>query len=252
MNETMKLLAVYQAEQKLRGLQSRLGAAERFLSEQERQLGAIDQQKSSLESQLRQIQASTKENEDEMARIDERMTKLREEMNVARTNKEYQAFLVEVNSLKIERGRVEEEVLKLIEQADAIKTEIEQSSSSKDERVKVRDVAQQDRDSRHSEIKDRVKELEAERDQLASEVNPKTLSELQRLLTERDEDAMAGVEIIDKRRHEISCASCMMSLPVELLSRLLSGTLTTCSNCGCFLYLDEDASAALQPTGSKR
>ena len=44
MNETMKLLAVYQAEQKLRGLQSRLGAAERFLSEQERQLGAIDQQ----------------------------------------------------------------------------------------------------------------------------------------------------------------------------------------------------------------
>ena len=174
-------------------------------------------------------------------------------MNVARTNKEYQAFLVEVNALKIERGRVEEEVLKLIEQADAIKTEIEQSAStSKDERVKVRDVAQQDRDTRHSEIKDRVKELETERDQLASEVNPKTLSELQRLLSERDEDAMAGVEIIDKRRHEISCASCMMTLPVELLSRLLSGTLTNCSNCGCFLYLDEDASAALQPTGSKR
>lgn len=252
MNETKKLLAVYQAEQKLRGLQSRLGAAERFLSEQEKQLSSLGEQKSSLESQLRQVQAATKEDEDELARIDERIEKLREEMNVARTNKEYQAFLVEVNSLKIERGRVEEEMLRHMEQADAIKTEIEQSSQSQDERVKVRDVAKQDRDTRHSEIKDRVKELEKERDQLASEVNPKILEDLQRLLDERDEEAMAGVEIIDKRRHEISCASCMMSLPIELLNRLLSGQLTTCSNCGCFLYIDEDAAAALTPSGSKR
>lgn len=252
MNETKKLLAVYQAEQKLRGLQSRLGAAERFLSEQEKQLSSLGEQKSSLESQLRQVQAATKEDEDELARIDERIEKLREEMNVARTNKEYQAFLVEVNSLKIERGRVEEEMLRHMEQADAIKTEIEQSSQSQDERVKVRDVAKQDRDTRHGEIKDRVKELEKERDQLASEVNPKILEDLQRLLDERDEEAMAGVEIIDKRRHEISCASCMMSLPIELLNRLLSGQLTTCSNCGCFLYIDEDAAAALTPSGSKR
>lgn len=252
MNETKKLLAVYQAEQKLRGLQSRLGAAERFLSEQEKQLSSLGEQKSSLESQLRQVQAATKEDEDELARIDERIEKLREEMNVARTNKEYQAFLVEVNSLKIERGRVEEEMLRHMEQADAIKTEIEQSSQSQDERVKVRDVAKQDRDTRHSEIKDRVKELEKERDQLASEVNPKILEDLQRLLDERDEEAMAGVEIIDKRRHEISCASCMMTLPIELLNRLLSGQLTTCSNCGCFLYIDEDAAAALTPSGSKR
>lgn len=251
MNETKKLLAVFQTEQKLRGLQSRLGAAERFLNEQERQLNALGEQHGSFESQLRQIQSSTKENEDEMARIDERMEKLREEMNNARTNKEYQAFLVEVNGLKIERGRVEEEVLGLLEQADAIKTELEQSVASQEERTKVRDVAKQDRDTRHNEIKDRVKELEAERDQLAGEVNPKILSELQRLLDERDEDAMAGIEIIDKKRHEISCASCMMTLPIELLSRLLSGDLTSCSNCGCFLYLDEDTAAALQPTAKR-
>ncbi|PHQ81784.1 MAG: hypothetical protein COB69_03730 [Phycisphaera sp.] len=251
MNETKKLLAVYQTEQKLRGLQARLGAAERFLSEQERRLTTLGEQHGSFESQLRQIDASTKESEDEMARMDERMEKLREEMNNARTNKEYQAFLVEVNGLKIERGRVEEEVLGLLEQADAVKTEIEQSVTSKDERQKVRDVAKQDRDTRHGEIKNRVKELEIERDQLAGEVNPRILFELQRLLDDRDEDAMAGIEIIDKKRHEISCASCMMSLPIELLSKLLSGALTSCSNCGCFLYLDEDTAAELQPTAKR-
>ncbi|MCA9273351.1 MAG: hypothetical protein KDA31_09920 [Phycisphaerales bacterium] len=252
MNESKKLWAVYQAERKLRGLQSRLTAAERFLAEQERQLVSLDQQHGSLASQLRQIEATAKESEDEVARIDARIEKLREEMNVARTNKEYQAFLVEINALKIERGRAEEEAIGLLEKADAIKSEIERSTENKTERTRVRDVAKQERNTRNDEIKDRVKELQAERDRLASEVEPRILADLERLLEDRDEDAMAGVEVIDKRRHEINCASCMMSLPIELLSQLLRGNLTNCSNCGCFLHLDEETAAILQPAGSKR
>jgi len=252
MNESKKLWAVYQAERKLRGLQSRLNAAERFLADQERHLVTIDQQHGSLSSQLRQIEASTKESEDEVARIDARIEKLREEMNVARTNKEYQAFLVEINALKIERGRADEEVLGLFEKAEAIKAEIERSSETKTERTRVRDVAKQDRNTRHDEIKDRVKEIQAERDKLAAEVEPRILAELERLLEDRDEDAMAGIEVIDKRRHEINCASCMMSLPIELLSQLLRGKLTNCSNCGCFLFLDDETAAILQPAASKK
>ncbi len=252
MNESKKLWAVYQAERKLRGLQSRLNAAERFLADQERHLVTIDQQHGSLASQLRQLEATAKEGEDEIARIDARIEKLRDEMNVARTNKEYQAFLVEINALKIERGRAEEDTLGLLEKADAIKSEIERASETKTERTRVRDVAQQDRNSRHDEIKDRVKEIQVERDKLATEVEPRILAELERLLEDRDEDAMAGIEVIDKRRHEINCASCMMSLPIELLSQLLRGKLTNCSNCGCFLFLDDETAAILQPASSKR
>lgn len=252
MNESKKLWAVYQAERKLRGLQSRLQTAERFLAEQERQLVTIDSHHGSLASQLRQIEASIKECEAETTRIDARIEKLREEMNVARTNKEYQAFLVEINALKIERGRAEEETLSHMEKADAMKSEIERCSGTKTERKRVRDVAKQDRDTRHDEIKDRLSELRAERDTLAAQVEPRILAELVRLLEERDEDAMAGIEIIDRRRQEINCAACMMSLPVELLSQLLRGKLTSCSNCGCFLHLDDETATALQPASSKR
>lgn len=252
MNESKKLWAVFQVERKLRGLQSRLNASERFLAEQERHLVAIDQQHGSFSSQLRQIEASTKESEEEIARIDARIEKLREEMNVARTNKEYQAFLVEINALKIERGRSEEEALGLLEKADAIRSEIDRSKETQTERTRVRDVAKQDRNLRHDEIKDRVKELAAEREALAKQVDPRVLADLERLLEDRDEDAMAGIEVIDRKRHEINCASCMMSLPIELLSQLLRGKLTNCSNCGCFLHLDDETAAALQPASTKR
>ncbi|HED54473.1 MAG TPA: hypothetical protein ENJ00_09795 [Phycisphaerales bacterium] len=252
MNETTKLLAVFRVEQRLRGLRSRLDAAERFLSEQETQLAKNAQQLESLASQLRQVTASIKESEDEIAKIDARVEKLREEMNTARTNKEYQAFLVEVNGLKIERGRVEEEVLAHMEQAEAIKSEIEKLEQDRTERDSVRKVAKKDRDTRHKEIESKVKELTAERDELAAEVQPRILSDLRRLLREREDDAMASIEVIDRKRHEISCSSCMMTLPIEVLSTLLSGRLTLCSNCGCFLYIDDDAVEALQPASSKR
>ena len=48
-----------------------------------------------------------------------------------------------------------------------------------------------------------------------------------------DEDAMASIEVLDKRRHEISCTACMMTLPVETLNSLLTGSLTNCPSCGC-------------------
>ncbi len=251
MSQIEKLLAVYKIERQLRGLQSRLRTAERFLQEQERQLTGLGSQRESLESQLRQLEASAREREGEMALLDERIEKLRQQMNTASTNKEYQALLVEVNGQKVERGRVEEDALELLEKVEQVKAELDSAHQQHTEREKIRDVAETDRAQRRDEIKDRVTELEAERARVAAEVDAKTLATLEKLLEERDEDAMASIEVLDKRRHEISCTGCMMTLPVELLNSLLSGVLTNCSNCGCFLYLDEEATARLG-AGSKR
>lgn len=251
MSQIDKLLAVYKIERQLRGLQSRLRTAERFLQEQERQLVGIGSQRESLESQLRQLEASAREREGEMALLDERIEKLRNQMNTASTNKEYQALLVEVNGQKVEKGRVEEEAIEMMEKVDQVKAELEGTTQQHAERQKIRDVAQTDRAQRSDEIKDRVAELQAERERVAAEVEPRILAQLEKLLEERDEDAMASIEVLDKRRHEISCMACMMTLPVEQLSSLLSGVLTTCPNCGCFLYLDEEATAKLG-AGAKR
>ncbi|MEL6497671.1 MAG: hypothetical protein AAF937_05460 [Planctomycetota bacterium] len=251
MSQIDKLLAVYKIERQLRGLQSRLRTAERFLQEQERQLSGLGSQRESLESQLRQLEASAREREGEMALLDARIEKQRQQMNTASTNKEYQALLVEVNGQKVERGRVEEEAIELLEKVDQVKAELDGTSQQHTDREKIRDVAASDRAQRSEEIKDRVAELEKERERVAGEVDARTLSSLERLLEERDEDAMASIEVLDKRRHEIACTACMMTLPVEQLNSLLSGVLTNCPSCGCFLYLDEEATAKLG-AGAKR
>jgi predicted nucleic acid-binding Zn-ribbon protein len=251
MSETEKLLAVFRIERQLRGLQTRLRSAERFLDDQERQLGEMGRRRVSLESQLRQLEASANEREGEMNRLDERVRGLRERMNTAGTTKEYQALLVEVNGQQAERTKVEQEVLELMEKAEQVRVELGASGQQEAERVRVRDVAREDRSKRDEEIRDRVSELRVQREKAAAAVDRRFLSELERLLEERDEGAMSPIEIIDRRRHEISCTGCMMTLPVEQLNSLLNGLLTTCSNCGCFLYIDEEATAKLG-AGTKR
>ena len=251
MSATAQLLAVFKVEKRLDGLQSRLRAAQRFLDEQDKQHGSLSATLDSLKSQSRQLEATAGEREGEVKRLDERIEQLRERMNTSQTNKEYQALLSEMNTLKSERDAAESEALSSIEKRDEIAQQISEFESKTDERAKVRDVAAGDRDSQANEIAAKVKELEAERDRLAAEVPAPALAILKSLLRDRGDEAMAAIELMDKRRHETCCGSCMMTLPVEILNSLLRSELTRCANCGCLLYIEEDVAEQLQPA-SKR
>lgn len=253
MSVTAKLLRVFLVDKQLRGLQSRLGGAEKFLSDQVKQLGDIDSKRKSLESQLKQAQVKAADAEGEIARLDARMNTIREQMNNAQTNKEYKAFLTEVNTYKAERDRLETSGLEHITRVEDLKKQLAELGTQKGEREGLKRVASDDREKRHSEIKDRVDELKRERESLAKDVPVEMMSILNRLVTQRGDDAMATIEIHDFKRGEFTCGACMMSLPVESVAGLLSnGKLTRCVSCQCILYLDEAAREAAQPAGAKK
>lgn len=240
MGVTDNLHRVFVVDQQIRGLQTRLRAAERFLAEQDRQLAQIDTGLKSVQSQLRQLTATSSNAEGEAARIEGRIAELRERMNSAKTNKEYKALLTEVNTFKEQKSGVESEAIGQMETIERLRAQTAELEASKAERTKMRQVALADRDQRAEEIKDRLAELQARRDELVAGVPHAVLSTYTELVTLRAEEAMAPIEIADRKRHEFHCGSCMMSLPVESMSALLShGELTRCVSCGCILYLEE-------------
>lgn len=252
MTVTDKLVRVFMVDKQIRGLRGRLRAAERFLDEQVRQLAETEQKKKAIEAQLRQLTASAANEEGEIKRLDERVTELRERMNSAKTNKEYKALLTEVNTFKDDRSQREDNVLAQMEKVDALKTQLAELEAAHAERAKMRDVAETDRAKRAEEIKDRLEELERERAALVSDVPREAVSIYEELVGQRDDEAMAPIEIQDRRRHEFTCGSCMMSLPVEAMSALLGhGSLTRCVSCGCILYVETSVRDAMTPS-SKR
>lgn len=240
MNVTDKLHRVFLVDQQIRGLQSRLRAAERFLSEQERHLGEIEKSRAAISSQLRQLTATSSNSEGEAGRLEAHIAELRERMNNAKTNKEYKALLTEVNTFKEQKAAVEDGAIGQIETIDRLKAQLAELDTAKSEREKVRGVAATERNEREAEIKDKLDELKGRRTELVKDVPADVLAIYHELVEAREEEAMAPIEVTDRKRHEFHCGSCMMGLPVETMSALLShGGLTRCVSCGCILYLEE-------------
>jgi predicted nucleic acid-binding Zn-ribbon protein len=252
MDVTAKLLRVFNVDKQLRGLQSRLGSAERFLGEQTKEIESLDSKRNTLESQLKQHTAQAADFEGEMARLDAKMATIRKQMDAAQTNKEYKAFLTEINTFKADRDNLETKALEVMTKSDELKKQVAELTSKRTEREQVQKVAAGDRDQRFKEIEARLNELKAERATLAAEVPADVMSLFQRLIDQRGDDAMGPIEIADHKRHEYHCGVCMMALPVDLVSGLMSsGKLTRCKSCECILYIDEETRKALTPGAGK-
>lgn len=256
MSVTESLLRVFRVDQQLAGLQSRLRAAERFLEEQTRQLSAIEAKRDAINQQLKQMQAAVAGHEGEMARLDAKIETLREQMNSARTNKEYKAFLTEMNTFKADRSNAETAALELMTKVDEIRKQAAELEAQHAERLKLRKVAEDDRDRKAEEIRERLEQLQAERATLAAQVPPKELALYADLMRKKGDDAMAPVQELDRRSHEYACGACQMTVTVETVSALIRGSapnapLVQCGSCDSILYIEKEVAEALQP-GQKR
>jgi predicted nucleic acid-binding Zn-ribbon protein len=249
MDVTAKLLRVFNVDKQLRGLQSRLGSAERFLGEQTKEIEGLDSKRSTLDAQLKTNAAQAADFEGEMARLDAKMATIRKQMDAAQTNKEYKAFLTEINTFKADRDGLETKALELMTKSDELKKQAAELDGKRSERQQVQKVAAGERDQRFKEIETRLNELKAERAKLAAEVPADVMSVFQRLVDQRGDEAMGPIEVADRKRHEYHCGVCMMALPVDVVSLLMSsGKLTLCKSCQCILYLDEEAKKAMEPS----
>jgi len=246
MSVTAKLLSVFRVDQQIQGLQSRLEGAERFLAEQTRQLAVLGTEKDSIDTQLRQLRASESNAEGESKRIEVHIDELREKMNNAATNKEYKAFLSEVNNLKEIRSTHDDQAIEFLEQIEALASKLEVVEASVAEKEKIRGVAEEQRQERSDEIADKLAELNSQRETLVTEVPKDAMAIYSELLEMRGEDAMAPLEIEDRKRHEYVCGSSMMSVPVEVAASLMQGKLTISPNDGCILYLTPEAEEELK------
>lgn len=255
MGVTAKLLNLYRVDQKLNGLKSRLRAAERYLAQQDLELERLTAQHGALDAQLRQLQASVHNDETEITSLDERIETNRERMNTAATSKEHSALLTEVNTLKADRTLLEERALDAVAKLDELKEEVAKVDAELKERKKVRKIAESERNDRHSEIDQKVAELEGERTTALDDVPPTALSQYDALLETalEDDEVMAPVNEEDRRNKEYTCGSCFTLLPVEQVNVLLNrGNIQQCPSCSVILYIEQDLRESITTAMEKK
>lgn len=200
--------AVAQAKKTAEGLKLKVDATRKDLRAKEKDLEVIAARRSKHEGRLYEV----------------------------KTNKEYSAVLLEIEEVKQEKGKTEEEILALMELGERLAVDVRES----DKQLKTREEQGQ-RDE--ATVREKLRVLESELTSLRGERNARAkdlprnvLSDYERILKAKGGLAIASVS------GTAFCSGCRVSIRPQAIQELRQATgLMICENCGRYLYWHDPA-----------
>ncbi len=187
-----------------------------------------------VEEELKKVQVKRKDKELELASKEENIRKAQGQLYQLKTNKEYQAKLQEIESLKADVSVLEEEILKIFDEVDQVQkrlNEVKESIAQKEKTFKEEE-AKINREIKEIEIE--IKNLTDKRSMLAKNVDSNILAIYDRLIETRGGVAIAPVE------HE-NCGACHMRVTAQKINEIkMYKNLVYCESCVRILYVKDD------------
>jgi predicted nucleic acid-binding Zn-ribbon protein len=235
------LVKLYQADLKLREAQGRLEATTKNVRIQERRVRDLNERIAASTKTLKEQQAKGANLDLDLKTRDAHIEKLRTQQQQAKTNKEYQAFLVEINTGKVDRNKVEEDALKTLEGIEKLQAEIKELNTQLEgEKTKLAEL-QAGITDKTAELQKEIDALKPERDAAAAALPPKARDAFDRIADKFEGEALAPILKPDRRLEEYTCGACMMDLVRDVYNRLHTrDEIVFCPSCRRILYIPED------------
>ncbi|MCE5185693.1 MAG: C4-type zinc ribbon domain-containing protein [Planctomycetaceae bacterium] len=171
---------------------------------------------------------------------DDQISKLRSQLNLARTNKEYSALLTELNTAKADDSKLESQVLELMRNVEVDQAACEEIKKQiEEQRVKVEEV-RKDSESKAVELEKDVEEIQKEWNEASKDIPGDALHIFERVAETYDGEAMAEIEQPQENGDSYACGGCFMGIPAEVIN-ILSGRdeIIRCTSCTRILYLKD-------------
>jgi hypothetical protein len=148
-----------------------------------------------------------------------------------KTNKEYSAVLAEIEDIKQEKARLEEEILVLMESQERLAQDIKEAEA----RFKAREAAGR---SEEATLEEKLRAVEAdlaavrrERSQLAAQLPQTLLADYDKLLKNR-----GGLAVVQVAKPNL-CGGCRVTITPQRLQELRQqSNILRCESCGRYLY----------------
>lgn len=235
------LVKLFQADQALRAAQARLDDAQRNVRIQERRVADLQEKTDACHTQLREQQATGGRLDLDMKTRDAHIEKLREQQKTATNSKVYQTFLVEINTEKVDRNKIEDEAIEVMAAVEKTQGELAVLAAQLDaEKTKLSSMQGQITDT-VKKLKKEVEALRPARESAAAALPGKALLAFERLAEHDEGDAMSAIAKPDRRREEYLCTACNMDLVTDVYNKLHSrDDLVFCPSCRRILYIPAD------------
>lgn len=247
------LVKLFRAEQALREAQSRLDAAARNLRIQERRVTDLAEKLKVAQTKLKEQQSQAGQLDLDLKTRDAHIEKLRTQQQTAKNNKEYQAFLVEISTSKVDRNKVEDEAMQVLEAVEKGQNEVGAMQAQLQGEQQKLETLRREGSDRLAKLQSEVDALRPARDEAAVALPPRAHDAFERLAERYEGEAMSAIAKPDRRREEYICTACNMSLVINVYNKLHSrDDLVFCPSCGRILFIPEDLppEAAIHPIKS--
>lgn len=187
---------------------------------------------------LKQLQVKKKEKELDLAAKEENVKKAQGQLFQLKSNKEYQAKLTEIASIKADVSILEEDVLRAMDEIEAAdKKAKEEKGALANEEKKYKEIEAK-LTNELTEIDAKIKGLEEKKSNLAKDIDKNILAKYEKLIKTRYGCAMAAVNIDTE-----NCGACNMRVTSQKVNEIkMYDQLVLCESCVRILYLPEDFS----------
>lgn len=231
-----KLLILQDRDRKIRRLQTELAHIEpERQTLKARTSGAVSQLEIG-KQRVKQIESDRKRLELEIEAKQQQVARYANQQLETRKNEEYQALAQQIQTCKGEITKIEDQVIDLMEQAEAAQKEVGRFNQEAQQAQRHADELVTQLGEREKHLQQELVELQSVRDQQAEVVEAGARARYERLLKTKGDNALAGVN------HGV-CGGCHMKLPTQVLVACQAAQeLVTCINCGRILYYTEEMS----------
>jgi predicted nucleic acid-binding Zn-ribbon protein len=232
------LLALQDIELQVVDIRRQLAARQRNVKQQTARLRAAEEALAAERAELKRTQVQMDDVDVDLKSRSAHISRLRDNLNTVRTNKEYAAVLSQLNNEKADVTRLESRAFELLAAVEARKkTVAEHEEAVQHEAQRVTALESQVAQAQTS-FTDRLAALERQRAAAGHDLDAKALELFNRISERYDGEVMARVVQMHPRRQEYLCEGCNMSLAAERANALLTrDEVITCDNCGRILHM---------------
>lgn len=232
-----KLLALQKVDQQIASLRKDIDSLPAEEARRRRRLDDLDKVRTERKEALARAEVDVRTMDKTIKQSDDEVKKLTDRLNVVRNNAEYQAILFQIESVKKERSKMEEEGLALLEQLEQLRAVADRAGSAYAEEERVFAGFQREAADLVATRKQAIERKATGRPALLEGI-PRDLLELyERLFGARDGLAIAAAQISG---NVSVCQGCYTKVTTSDHARLLGGTaVVQCKSCQRILYPSE-------------
>ena len=233
MLELTQLVELQAVDTKLQDLNELLGdlpkKVDKLLLEEESLINAVDKGN----NRLKEIELALNKAEHHMAEIKQKIDKLKDQLSLVTSNKQYDALTQEIEYLKQAMNDAELEDLELEEEKETLQNDLQEKEENLESLSEDLRIRRGRLENLIAESAEKKSELEKEREEKSIHIDPSVLGRYVRIRDARD-----GLAVLTIDRN--SCSGCGFVVPPQTVSVIRKKTLLyNCDVCSRFLYFDK-------------